>query len=62
MSTPIVPNGPAGRERQAADQARLIWDNVKTSTDWQALTDTQRWEIVRRIIVWLLRRYLGISA
>lgn len=55
MATPIQPTGQVGKRREAERQAREVWQHVQPEA-WNALSAAQRWEIVRRVIVYLLRQ------
>jgi hypothetical protein len=54
MATAILPTGNAGKTREARRQTRDIWAQLEPNT-WNNLTATQRWEIVRRVFVFILR-------
>lgn len=54
MTTPILPTADGGKNREARRQARNIWQQLQPTT-WDNLTAAQRWEIVRRVLVFVLR-------
>jgi hypothetical protein len=45
-----------GGAKSREDQAKQVWSVVRTKADWDALTVAARWEIVRRVIVYLLKK------
>jgi hypothetical protein len=55
MATPIQPTAPHGQKRAAERQAKQVWAQLQPEA-WNALAVNQRWEIVRRVLVYILRR------
>ncbi|CAG0964472.1 hypothetical protein ANAEL_00820 [Anaerolineales bacterium] len=55
MPTPIQPTAQHGQKRVAERQARQVWSQLQPEA-WNALTANQRWEIVRRVLLYVLRR------
>lgn len=56
MAVPIQPTGKTAQQTLAKKRVRQVADAVATPAAWAALTASQRWEIVRKVIVYLLRR------
>ena len=56
MAVQINPTGKAGQQLQAKKQVKQVADSVATPAAWSALSASDRWEIVRKVIVYLLRR------
>ena len=55
MPDAIQPTGQGGQQRQARRQAQAVWTDLQPA-NWAALSAAQRWEIVRKVLVFVLRR------
>lgn len=55
MATAIQADGEGGKNRDAKRKARQVWTQLQPAT-WDTLTAAQRWEIVRRVLVFVIRR------
>lgn len=55
MATPIQPTGKSGQQRAARRQAKQVWEQLQPET-WNGLSAAQKWEMVRRVLVYILRR------
>lgn len=53
--TPIQPTGKAGKHADAKHKAKAVWQQLQPEV-WETLTATQRSEITRRVLVYLLRQ------
>lgn len=55
MATPIQPTGKSGQKREARRQAKQVWEQLQPET-WNGLSAAQKWEMIRRVLVYILRR------
>ena len=55
MATAILPTGEGGKNREARRQVRNIWTQLQPIV-WENLPAAQRWEIVRQVLVFVVRQ------
>jgi hypothetical protein len=55
MATPILPTGQSAKKRLARQRARQVFSQLQPA-NFAALTTAQRWEVVRKVCVFVLRQ------
>lgn len=54
MATFIQPTGAGGQRRAIRRQARQVWSQLQPEV-WDSLPAAQRWEVVRKVLLYVVR-------